>query len=519
MSTRLVYCNMGVIVTMLKLIKKVEKRGSHQYGLYQCVCGNTKIIRITAVNTGSTKSCGCHRKKICANNAKVHKTTHGQTGTYLYHLWQSKVKNNSIWNNFEDFFCWASSLWRNGLTIYSENNFYDENSTFVSSNFVRNLHREQTCVDKYGYKSVLESPVVQEKIKKTNINKYGVENPSTLEIVKNKTKENNRKKYGVDYPQQLEEKRIQQKQRGVKRVGFDTETLANNVGISRSAFLLRVHKYGLDQAITMGNNCTLIEAIIKNFLDKNNINYLHNKLLGSYYPDFILTDYNIVIETDGLYWHSDAVNLDYSYHRKKLNKYQELGYRALFFRENEICNKPNIVFSIIYNALKINRNKVFARKCSIVELDLDTRKQFFNNNHLMGAGFGRAYGLILDNNLVSAIQFTNRNGIIDISRFCNQLNTSVAGGFSKLISHIIKNHNTKIIQTFIDKRYGQGNYLIKLGFVQQTDRLSFVWIKNGQVCHRLKYRGNSGYLHGFYKLWDCGQAKFVLKNGSHWTPV
>ena len=493
---------------MLTKIKNVEKRRGQQYALYRCICGKEKIIRVSAVKSSSTKSCGCHRRKNASKMGKKAKT-HGQTGSYLYSLWIGRIKNNCVWSNFEQFYDWAKDKWESGLILYSKTTYYDENSIFLPSNKSKSIHRKETCLKKYGYSSALEVPDIKDKIKQTNIKKYGVENPAQTLKVKQRTKENNRKKYGVDYPQQLEERRYKQKQFCVKKIGFDTENLAKEIGISRSAFLSRVRKYGLDQAVALGNYCTLIETIIKNFLDDKQIKYVYNKKFDKYYPDFVLPDFNLIIETDGLYWHSDAVNLNNRYHRNKLDKYEELGYRALFFREDEICNKQDIVFSIINNALKLNNEKFFARKCNIIELNSKDRKRFFEQNHLMGKGRGLSYGLVFGDQLVSVIQFTNRDGVIDISRFCNKLNVSVVGGFSKLITHIIRNNDVHKIQTFIDRRYGVGQYLLDLGFKLITDRLSFVWVKNGATFHRLRYRGNSGYEYGMYKLWDCGQKKLV----------
>ena len=108
----------------------------------------------------------------------------------------------------------------------------------------------------------------------------------------------------------------------------------------------------------------------------------------------------------------------------------------MFFRENEINTKSKIIFSIIQN--KIGKtNRIYARKCTILELNRDVRKEFFNNNHLMGKGRGKCYALVYEDKIVCALQFTNRSGLVDVSRFCNALNTTVVGGYSRLIKHII----------------------------------------------------------------------------------
>ena len=488
------------------MIEKVENRNGKPYALYECVCGTRKIIRINAVNSGNTKSCGCHKKnmmRLCGKRAK----THGQTGTFLYTLWVGKIKKNCVWNNFEEFYNWSKDKWKKGLTLYTETGIFDEQSIFLPSIEAKNKNREKTCMKKFGYKSTLSSPIIKDKIIKTNLEKYGVKNPAQSDIVKANAIANNRKRYGVDFPQQLPENRIKAKNHAVEKVGFDTEELSRRTGVSRSGFLNRVRKYGLDKTINMGKYQTAIETVIENILKDLNLKYKKHKLIGGYYPDFILPEHNLIIEADGLYWHCDAINQNYKYHREKLDKYNALGYRALFFRENEIEDKFDIVSSIIKNSVK-QSSKIFARKCKIIELNNDDRVKFFNTNHLMGKGRGNCYALTNEDTTVCALQFTNRNGMVDISRFCNILNTTVIGGYSRLIQHIIKNNEVNKIQTFVDKRYGTGEYLYKMGFELVTDRLSFVWVKNNKTYHRLRYRGNTGYQYGMYKLWDCGQAKF-----------
>ena len=44
----------------------------------RCDCGNTVYHSTANLNSGNIKSCGCYRKEI------LNRTTHGETGTYLY---------------------------------------------------------------------------------------------------------------------------------------------------------------------------------------------------------------------------------------------------------------------------------------------------------------------------------------------------------------------------------------------------------------------------------------------------
>ena len=62
--------------------------------------------------------------------------------------------------------------------------------------------------------------------------------------------------------------------------------------------------------------------------------------------------------------------------------------------------------------------------------------------------------------------------------------------------------------TFIDKRYGLGGYLKDMGFKHMNESLSFKWTDFNETFHRMNFKGNTGYDHGLFKIWDCGQAKW-----------
>jgi hypothetical protein len=104
-----------------------------------------------------------------------------------------------------------------------------------------------------------------------------------------------------------------------------------------------------------------------------------------------------------------------------------------------------------------------------------------------------------------------KKGVLEISRFCNELNISVTGGFTKLLKGIIVAESPDEIMTFTDLRYGDGEYLKDFGFEKATNHLSFKWTDFYRIYNRMNFPGNSGYNVGLFKIWDCGQAKWVLK--------
>jgi very-short-patch-repair endonuclease len=255
---------------------------------------------------------------------------------------------------------------------------------------------------------------------------------------------------------------------------------------------------------------TYIELIIIEWLDLEGVEYQTQYRVANRIADFYLPKCNILIEADGLFWHSERCRED-NYHVEKRQIYIDHGYTPLFFREDEITHKFDIIKSIILN--KLGRStRIFARKCNIINIDRETSQQFFNDNHLMGQGRGTTYGLTLNNELVSSIIIKKVRGTrYEISRFCHKTGCQVVGGFSRLVKHFVKNSDAEILTTFIDRRYGSGSYLTGLGFEFINCSPSFSWTNTVECLHRMKFPGNTGYPKGFIKIWDCGQARYDLQ--------
>lgn len=377
--------------------------------------------------------------------------------------------------------------------------------------------------EKYGVENPGQIESVKKKIKQTNLLKYGTTSTTQLKRVKEarekalqenkdeivaKRKATSIERYGEThymkvkaYAAQVKKKEIETKiQQGkiFRYKGKSAEELAKEVGLSYSHFKKLVNKYGLDFALSYIKKDTALEQLMADILSRSGLRFEKQFRVQNRIADFFLPDFGVVLEADGLYWHCDAIQPDKYYHVKKRNTYINNGYKPLFFFSDEIEGKPEIVASIIRNKCGLS-DRYHARKTSVVEVNQPSL--FLNDNHLMGAGRGRALGLEYRGELLSVMQVCNG----EISRFCHAKGISVIGGFSKLL----RAFDGAVQSTFIDLRYGNGSYLINHGFSLKSCYPSFSWT-NGQIrCHRLIFSGSSGYEAGFYKVWDCGQARYV----------
>ena len=114
-----------------------EKR---RFGLYKCFCGNEFKTMTDNVKSGRTKSCGCHKKKVSAENGR-NASTHGCSNHKLYSVWHSMIcrcykKTNSRyyshgargiivcnrWLKVENFIEDMSLTYKQGLSLDREDN-------------------------------------------------------------------------------------------------------------------------------------------------------------------------------------------------------------------------------------------------------------------------------------------------------------------------------------------------------------------------------------------------------------
>lgn len=374
--------------------------------------------------------------------------------------------------------------------------------------------RKKTWQDKYGVDHPFANNSVQKKIKKTNKERYGYENAFKNKDIQEKVKKTNLERYG--YKNVFEDKRVQaqirekQIQNGTIKLhdGKHIKELAEECGVAYSTFCERVQKYGFEIAMQMDKTVSALELKLEDYFKNNYIPYQTQVRVDERIADFVLED-KVIVECDGLYYHSELMRIDNDYHEKKRITYLANGYRPFFFRSDEIYNKFDIVCSIINNAIGRSTN-VYARKTSFEKVSKEDAKNFLEENHLMGKGQGEPYALI-DNGEIMAIMQVRRikDNHYDISRFCNRLDFSVIGGFSKLLKNVERQLDMDSLTNFTDLRYGMGSHLLDLGFEFVSSNLSFRWTNGKQTFHRMKFPGKEGYEQGLLRIWDCGQAKFL----------
>jgi very-short-patch-repair endonuclease len=415
---------------------------------------------------------------------------------------------------------------------------------------------------KYGFDNPFKDPSIKEKIKQTNLEKYGFNNPSKDPAIKEKIKQINLEKYGVDNFVKTNEYKIimdgVKKDRIKKQLSDNNSILIEkldsskllshcnvcnkNFNISRELLSLRSSR-----GHTVCTNCNPINVKTVSSYEKELCDLLKNcgltfetnkrGFIDNYELDVYIPSHNLAIEINGLYWHSELYK-DKNYHLNKTIECNKKGVKLLHIFEDEWLFKKDIVLSIIYNHLNISKHKIYGRNCEIKEINTENVKKFLEKNHIQGYIPSKIkLGLYNKKELVSIMTFgslrkslgsKHKEGDYEMLRFCNNLNTNVVGGASKLFKYFIKNNHPNNVMSYSDKRYFTGSLYEKLGFTKKHETNPNYWyFKNYIRYHRFKYRKDVLIKEGYdkdktehkimldrnmYRIYDCGNTFWLFSN-------
>jgi len=212
-------------------------------------------------------------------------------------------------------------------------------------------------------------------------------------------------------------------------------------------------------------------------------------------------------------------------------------YLVVHLWEDQWIHQNNKVKSKIRSLLGIT-SRIHARETTIEKIDNTMLLQFLDQNHLNVAIKGKyKYCLKYRGEIVAVISFSKGRAIkrdnelfssYELLRFCNKLDYTVIGGFSKLLHHFIKTQRPHDIMTYVDADWSNGKSLISLGFTYEEYKEPVeLWLnlttgireyphivlqKHTKLADkRVSEMKKLLKVNGYLQIFNSGSYKFLLK--------
>lgn len=276
-----------------------------------------------------------------------------------------------------------------------------------------------------------------------------------------------------------------------------------------------------------------VKSLVPDTEQSNRTVLTHQTELDIYCPSK-----KFAIELNGIYWHSSrSTTTDYKRSKQHLSKTETCvaqGIQLLHIFDSEWKYKKNICKSMICQKLGMS-DRVYARKCTIANVSPEEARAFQEATHLQGFTGASVYlGLYYNTELVALASFGKprySKTDFELIRFSSKLNTTVIGGFSKIISYFCQQNKNCSIISYANRRWSEGNVYLKNGFKLShvSEPCYFYTSDHETLLHRSSFMKSklksklenfnpnlteveNMYANKYSRIWDCGNYVFVLKS-------
>lgn len=268
--------------------------------------------------------------------------------------------------------------------------------------------------------------------------------------------------------------------------------------------------------------------------NEETINIHERKVVPHSELDIYLPNYNIAIEMNGIYWHSERFK-DKTYHTNKAIACRNLGIQLIHIYEHEWKDPETRkkIENLIRYKLSKPETVIYGRNCIVKAVDSTSEKDYLNRYHLQEYAQSKiCLGLYYKENLISLMSFGsprfNSEYQWEIIRYCPTPGISVVGGAEKIFKYFIETFKPESIITYSSIDKFSGDIYNKLGFIYDRDtEPGYIWVSthNSEVIPRYKTQLNKlkelglekyGSTEndimtnlGYIKLYNCGNRVYT----------
>jgi hypothetical protein len=252
--------------------------------------------------------------------------------------------------------------------------------------------------------------------------------------------------------------------------------------------------------------------------------------IGAKEIDIVIPEAKLAIEFNGLYYHTEIMGKDRTYHFRKWEAVTGLGYQLIQIWEDEWEKNPELIKNMILHKLGISDSvKIFARKTKVSSVNAKVAKAFLEANHIQGFAAASYYDGLFDasGNLIALLALKKEaNNRLNIVRYATAVN--VVGGFTKLLKYAERNYEVKSFVTFSDNCVSDGGLYENNGFVvdkQIPPDYKYLWRRERK--HKFQYRlkrfktdpallwqdclteRELASLNKLHRIWDAGKIRWI----------
>lgn len=452
----------------------------------------------------------------------------------------------------------------------------------------------KTCLEKYGSENPFSNETVRKKCQSTFQARYGsdsyMQSDEFFDVRLNRMKEI----YGVEYALQNADSREKFKITMKSRYGRES---ASQIHIDDEHFEIwnrfKEHPeeviseyFGNEQRPTF-NQLSVLLGVSENIISytlsrceklgliqyaKSNVENDIHTFIGSVCPDvgvirgtksviklyeldLYIPEFNFAIEVDPTVTHNSSFGfmrshnqdpLPIYYHKMKTDMCENQNVQLLHIFGYDWSHKLDIVKSMIRAKLNSYDTRIYARQCSVEEVDSKTARLFLNINHLQGnTNSSYRYGLFFNGQLVSLMCFCkprktmgyrvsgSNESTYELVRFCTKLNTQVMGAASRLFKHFLQDVSCGRVISYSDRAHFSGKLYSSIGFVRDHDiQPGYVWVRQQDDVpfHRIntQKRNLKKFLndenidlsltekqimeeHGYVQVYDSGKVAWLYE--------
>lgn len=247
--------------------------------------------------------------------------------------------------------------------------------------------------------------------------------------------------------------------------------------------------------------------------------------------DLTIPSHNLAIEYNGNYWHSSEY-LTTDYHKEKTKLANDNGYEMLHIWSHEWRDSREKLEAIIRQATGKTLSTVSAELTEVYTPTKQEAESFMSANHLQGATSSGTYIALKNQDELVAVMCFNHNpstNQAELTRYST--NTSVAGGFTKLLNHYLKeNPQIQSVVSYSDNRVFTDSVYEAAGFAKMhTTKPDYQYLERGDLPpkHKANYqksklikrfgeeacRGKTERQiteeNNIYRIYDCGLTKWL----------